>query len=71
MFLFSTNIYLKNVARCHNFLCTKLYMSGGNITNITQDNEASVVSGITSVDSINTDRGLSVEDKKEKRMIYI
>ena len=46
-------------------------MSGGNITNITQDNEASVVSGITSVDSINTDRGLSVDDKKGKRMKYI
>ena len=41
-------------------------MSGSNITNTTQDNESSVVSGITSVDSINTDRGLSVDDKKRK-----
>ena len=41
-------------------------MTGGDITNILQDNEASVVSGITSVDSINTDRGLSVNDKKRK-----
>ena len=59
---------LKNVARCHNFVCTKLNMTGGDIINILQDNEASVVSGITSVDSINTDRGLSVNDKKGKRM---
>ena len=38
-------------------------MTGGDITNILQDNEASVVSGITSVDSTNTDRDLSVNDK--------
>ena len=41
-------------------------MTGGNVTNILQDNEASVVSGITSVDSINTDRDLSVNDEKRK-----
>ena len=41
-------------------------MTGGNITNITPDSETSVVSGITSIDSINTDRGLSVEDKEGK-----
>ena len=41
-------------------------MTGGNVINILQDNEASVVSGITSVDSINTDRDLSVNDKKRK-----
>ena len=41
-------------------------MTGVNITKILQDNEASVVSGITSIDIINTDRGLSVEDKKRK-----
>ena len=46
-------------------------MTGGNITNILHDNEASVVSGITSIDSINTDRGLSVDDKKGKQMKYI
>ena len=32
----------------------------------TQDNETSVVSGITSVDSTNTDNGLSLEEKKRK-----
>ena len=41
-------------------------MTGGNRTNIPQDNEASVVSGITSVNSINTDRGLVVDDKRRK-----
>ena len=41
-------------------------MTGGDLTNILQDNEASVVSGITSVDSINTDRDLSVNNKKRK-----
>ena len=41
-------------------------MTSGDLTNILQDNEASVVSGITSVDSINTDRDLSVNDKKRK-----
>ena len=38
----------------------------GNISQNIQDNEASVVSGITSVDSINTDNGLSLEEKKRK-----
>ena len=61
-----TSIDLTNIARCHNILCTKINMTGGDITNINQDTEASVVSGITSVDSINTDRGLSVNDKKRK-----
>ena len=37
-----------------------------NISRSTQDNESSVVSGITSVDSINTDNGLSLEEKKRK-----
>ena len=46
-------------------------MTGGNVINILQDNEASVVSGITSADSINTDRGLSVDDKREKNEIYL
>ena len=46
-------------------------MTGGDITNILQDNEVSVVSLITSVDSINTDRDLLVNDKKGKRMKYI
>ena len=41
-------------------------MTGGDLTNILKDNEASVVSGIMSVDSINTGRGLSVNDKKRK-----
>ena len=45
-------------------------MTGGNITNILQDNEASVVIGITSIDGINTDRGSSVDDKKGKLMKY-
>ena len=53
---------------CHNFLCTKLNLTGGDITNILQDNKSSVISGITSVDSINTDRGLSLNDKKGKQM---
>ena len=66
MFLFSTNIFLKNVARCHNFLCTKLDMTGGKITNILQDNEASVVSQITSVENINIYRGLWVDNKKRE-----
>ena len=61
-----TGIDLTNIARCHNILSTKINMTGGDITNIHQDTEASVVSGITSVDSINTDRGLSVNDKKRK-----
>ena len=46
-------------------------MTGGNITNITQDNEASIVSSITSVDSIITDRGLMVDNKKGKWMKYM
>ena len=46
-------------------------MTGGNITNITQENKASVVSGITSVGSINTDRGLSVDDNESNEMEYI
>ena len=71
MFLSSTNICLKNVARCHNFLCTKLDMTGGNITNILQNNEASVVSGIANVDSIYIDRGLSVYDEKKTNEIYV
>ena len=41
-------------------------MTGGQVSNTSQDNEATVVSGITSVDSINTDNGLSVEEKKRK-----
>ena len=41
-------------------------MTGGNITNILHDNEASVISVITSIDSINIDIGLSVDDKKRK-----
>ena len=47
-------------------MCTQQNMTGGNINNILQDNEASVVSGITGIDSINTDRGLSVDNKKRK-----
>ena len=43
-------------------------MTGGDITNILQDNESSFVSRITSIDSINTDRGLSVNTKKGKQM---
>ena len=45
-------------------------MTGGDITNILQDNGASV-SGITSIDSINTDRGLSVDNKQGKQMTSI
>ena len=41
-------------------------MTFGNILQNTPDNESSVVSGITSVDSINTVNGLSLEDKKRK-----
>ena len=41
-------------------------MTIGNISQSTQDNESSVVSGITSVESINTDNGLSLEEKKRK-----
>ena len=41
-------------------------MTIGNISQNTQDNESSVVSGITSVDSINTDNGLSLQEKKRK-----
>ena len=52
-------------------MCTKLNTTGGNITNIIRNNEASVISGITSVNSTNTDRGLSVDNKKGKRMKYI
>ena len=40
-------------------------MTGGNVCTI-NGNEASVVSGITSVESINTDNGLSVEEQKRK-----
>ena len=47
-------------------MCTQLEMTVGNINQNTQDNEASVVSGITSVDSTNTDNGLSLEEKKRK-----
>ena len=43
-------------------------MTGRSITNILQDNKTSVVSGITSVDSINTDIGLSLDNKKGKQM---
>ena len=39
--------------------------TGGNVSTI-QGNEASVVSGITSVGSINTDNGLSVMEQKRK-----
>ena len=46
-------------------------MTGGSITNITQDNESSIVSRIASIDSINTDGGLSVDDEKGKRMKFI
>ena len=52
-------------------MCTKLNITSGNITNVIHDNEASIVSGITSVDSTNKDRGLSVDDKKGKWMTYI
>ena len=41
-------------------------MTIGNISRSTQDNESSVASGITSVESINTDNGLSLEEKKRK-----
>ena len=38
----------------------------GNTTNILQDNEASVTSAVISIDIINIDRGLSVDDRKIK-----
>ena len=41
-------------------------MTNGNISQNTVDNESSVVSGITSIDNINTDNGLSLEEKKRK-----
>ena len=41
------------------------------ISQNTPDNESSEVSGITSVDSINTDNGLSLDEKNEKLMEYI
>ena len=46
-------------------------MTGDNITNILQGNEGIVVSGIMSINSINTGRGLSVDNKKGKKMKYI
>ena len=62
----STYHFCKEVVSCPKFFCSNLNMTGGNISCITQDNEASVVSGITSVDSINIDNGLSLEEKKKE-----
>ena len=41
-------------------------MSDDNNSHTAQNNEASVVSGITSEDSVNTDNGLSLVEKKRK-----
>ena len=41
-------------------------MTVADISQNIPENESSVVSGITSVDSINTDNGLSLDEKKRK-----
>ena len=41
-------------------------MTGGNMACAVQDTEVSVVSGITSEESTNTDNGLSINKKKRK-----
>ena len=41
-------------------------MTNGSIDHIVQDTNVSVVSGITSAESTNTDNGLSIEEKKRK-----
>ena len=41
-------------------------MTNGTIDHTVQDTNVSVVSGITSAESTNTDNGLSIEEKKRK-----
>ena len=45
-------------------------MTNGTIDHTVQDTNVSVVSGITSAESTNTDNGLSIEEKKGRLMQY-